>query len=80
MKIFGVKIQWPGKTAGSEPMAVEPGGSAPQASTPPAESSMPSFTVEFGSGASLDKVCTPGRFYVYRHRAKDGKVFYVGKG
>src|SRR5258706_5574792 len=36
--------------------------------------------VGFGSGADVDKKCSPGRFYVYLHRDPEGAVFYVGKG
>ena len=38
------------------------------------------ISLEMGVGASIDKRCKPGKFYVYTHKDKDGKVFYVGKG
>jgi len=36
--------------------------------------------LSLGICGSLDMPCKTGRFYVYRHRAPNGKVFYVGKG
>lgn len=38
------------------------------------------ISFESGSGASVDQHCKPGKFYVYIHKDKDDKVFYVGKG
>jgi len=42
--------------------------------------SLGQISFESGIGASVDQHCKPGKFYVYVHKDKDGKVFYVGKG
>ena len=38
------------------------------------------ISFEIGAGATVDQRCKPGKFYVYTHKDKNGRVFYVGKG
>jgi len=46
----------------------------------PSDDATVKVRVGFGSGADVDKKCSPGRYYVYLHRDPEGFVFYVGKG
>jgi hypothetical protein len=68
MKIFGVTFSL-GKDDGE----------AAETDTSQAQSE-PSLSIRMGAGGALDMPCKAGRFYVYRHRAPNGRVFYVGKG